>query len=50
MRKDVEAEGREESRRNVVKNVLVIKCNKNVKIPYSGETYQWKLDGVALLV
>ena len=37
MRNDVEAEGREESGRNVVRIVLVMKCNKNVNIPYCGE-------------
>ena len=30
-------EGGEESERNVEINVLVIKCNKNVNIPYCGE-------------
>ena len=30
----METEGREESGRNVGKNVLVMKCNKNVNIPY----------------
>ena len=34
----MEAEGREESGRNVKKNVLVMKCNKSVNIPYCEET------------
>ena len=33
----MEAEGGGEKQRNVEKNVLVMKCNKNVNIPYCGE-------------
>ena len=37
MRNEVEVEGGGERGRNVEKNVLVVKCNKSVNIPYSGE-------------
>ena len=37
MRNEVEVEGGGERGRNVEKNVLVVKCNKNVNITYSGE-------------
>ena len=33
----MEAEGGVERGRNVEKNVLVMKCNENVNIPYCGE-------------
>ena len=33
----MEAEGKEESGRNVERIVLVMKCNKNINIPYCGE-------------
>ena len=36
-RNKVEAEGGEEGGRNVEKNVLVMKCNKNDNIPYCQE-------------
>ena len=36
-RNKVEVEGGGERGRNVQKNVLVMKCNKNVNIPYCGE-------------
>ena len=37
LRNEVELQGGGERGSNVKKNVLVMKCNKNINIPYYGE-------------